>query len=74
MAENLASNQTVAATVQNVVNTALRWGAAYVLFWETFDNECSGGVGEFTLDFKIHSLKYKIHRFPQPKLSSRGDF
>lgn len=45
MAENIASNQTVVATVENVVSTALSWGASFVLFWETFDNECTGGVG-----------------------------
>ena len=45
MAENIASNQTVVATVENVVSSALSWGASYVLFWETFDNECTAGVG-----------------------------
>eukprot|EP01045_Picozoa_sp_COSAG04_P011545 COSAG04_NODE_745_length_10645_cov_3.473639_4_plen_132_part_00 len=31
--------------MENVVNTALAWGVAYALFWETYDNECTGGVG-----------------------------
>lgn len=31
--------------MQNVVDTALSWGAAFALFWETFDNECTSGPG-----------------------------
>ena len=31
--------------VQNVVNAALEFGVSYVLFWETIDNECTGGAG-----------------------------
>ena len=29
----------------NVVRSALEWGAAYVLYWETYDNECVPGKG-----------------------------
>ena len=31
--------------MSNVVDAGLAWGVAYALFWETFDNECSGGTG-----------------------------
>ena len=43
--EHLASNDTVTFTVRNVVRSALTWGAAYVLYWETYDNECTRGQG-----------------------------
>ena len=43
--QNQAPNATVVSTVENVVNVALDWGCPYVMFWETFDNECTGGPG-----------------------------
>ena len=45
VAQNQAPNATVVSTVENVVNIGLAWGVSYAIFWETFDNECSGGVG-----------------------------
>ena len=44
-AQNHVPNTTLVSTVENVVNTALGWGAGYVIFWETMDNECTGGTG-----------------------------
>ncbi len=43
--QNLWPNSTVVSTVQSVVQTALAFGCPYVLFWETYDNECTGGKG-----------------------------
>lgn len=35
VAQNEKPNATLVATVKNVVNEALAFGVAYVLFWET---------------------------------------
>ena len=32
-------------TIENVVNVALQFGVSYVMYWETFCNECTGGIG-----------------------------
>jgi hypothetical protein len=45
VAQNDVSNGTAVGTIQNVVNEALDFGVSYVLFWEMYDNECTGGVG-----------------------------
>ena len=45
MGENVAAATAVNFTIENVVNEALAFGAAYVLHWETFGNECTGGPG-----------------------------
>ena len=44
LAQNEVPNATLIETLSNVVNTALAFGCPYVLFWETFDNECTGEV------------------------------
>jgi hypothetical protein len=41
LAQNHVANVTLSATVENVVNEALKFGSPYVLFWETYDNECT---------------------------------
>eukprot|EP00039_Didymoeca_costata_P008438 m.112073 g.112073 ORF g.112073 m.112073 type:complete len:501 (-) comp14080_c1_seq4:203-1705(-) len=45
MGENQAPNSTIVFTVENVINEALSWGARYTLYWEIYDNECTGGPG-----------------------------
>lgn len=45
MAQEITNPALTNATVRNVVNTALEFGARHVVFWEMFDNECMGGAG-----------------------------
>ena len=45
MGENTATAERIAFTVRNVVNEALAFGASFVVYWETFCNECTGGPG-----------------------------
>ena len=48
--------------MRNVVNTALSAGVRYVLFWETFDNECIGGTGcKRTQSEKDNGLAGRCH-------------
>eukprot|EP01052_Picozoa_sp_SAG31_P001558 SAG31_NODE_52_length_30366_cov_34.368586_19_plen_118_part_01 len=44
LAQNEVSNSTLITTISNVVDTALAFGCPFVLFWETYDNECTGEV------------------------------
>ena len=41
LAQNHVSHSLLAHTITNVVETALSFGAAHVLFWETYCNECT---------------------------------
>ena len=40
VAEHAASRDVLQRTHQHVIDTALDWGAGYVLQWQTMDNEC----------------------------------
>ena len=42
--QNHVGTATLQALVKNVVNVALSLGVRHVLFWETYDNECTASV------------------------------
>jgi hypothetical protein len=44
LAQNEVSNTTLLKTLSTVVDTALAFGCPYVMFWETYDNECTGEI------------------------------
>lgn len=48
------------STVRNVVNSALSFGAGYVLFWETYCNECTVASDPGCSDNRCRDPKYPV--------------